>query len=71
MKDLEIKEQLLCPYCNTRFTQYFKINSLLYNPPKIATCCVESGGCDKNFVVYFDVTININTSKIEAEENRE
>jgi len=65
MTVLKISKKLLCPYCNAAFGRNFEIDSLYYNPPEIATCCVEEGGCGKYFVVYFDVTVNINTSKIE------
>ncbi len=57
----------ICPYCFHR--QLISVEyPTLYKRPKVVTCDLEEGGCDKHFVAYTRVELFADTAKIEGEE---
>lgn len=63
---MKIRTTVKCPYCGS-------INKVQYdhNYPRnteVVYCDVEGGGCDKRFLVDYEVVLNTNSVKIEGEE---
>jgi hypothetical protein len=62
-KSVEVR----CPYCGT--VNMVDIEFPGYSQPRVITCDIEQGGCDKYFVVQPHVNVEVKTYKIEGMED--
>lgn len=63
---MRIIEDVRCPYCG--FINEVTINQVW--DKQIVTCDVDEGGCDREFVIKAYVKADVETFKIEGEEER-
>jgi len=55
-----------CPYCNFKGHVWFNENE----SRKLATCSLDEGGCDRQYIVDLHAVYTIEVRKIEGEETR-
>jgi hypothetical protein len=58
-----------CPYCGKEVA--ISVEDGQYFQKQIATCYIDDGGCDKDFVVDTYISISAKCKKIEGEDNGE
>ncbi len=55
---------LKCPYCNTIQEHKNLIDTDRHEETFVRTCCIEEGGCDKQFVVKVKRVFEIEVASI-------
>lgn len=53
---------LMCPHC--RLTQYGRIDLNNCKRPKLVICDTAQGGCDREFVIRFALTVAVTSHEI-------
>lgn len=57
--------EVRCPYCGFINTVFVEKD---YCHPKVVTCDIDEGGCERDFVLKVKKEISTETFKIEGEE---
>ena len=55
-----------CPYCGRLNNYTQEVNP--YGGQRIVTCDMDAGGCDKRFVLEYEVSVNAKALKIQGQD---
>jgi hypothetical protein len=64
---MNICVEVKCPYCGISNKLLVDIDSV-YIYPRVVTCDMEEGGCDKDFVIKPHLSISTKIFKIQEDE---